>query len=128
MNRIAAVMPPTTPPAAPCNRCSRYSPTFWATVVIAFRIISGVTVTSANGTRFSISLTPFNVLSPRVDRSVFSTHAATLRTISVIWATASNPIRPTGTMTLANTASRVSVADSPVPIRLVSRSYSGLNR
>jgi len=64
----------------------------------------------ANGTRARSSLTNVNVLSPIVDRSVLSTQAATLFTMSVIWTTASSPIRPTGTMMLAKTASRVSVA------------------
>ena len=85
-------------------------------------------MTSANGIRASSSLTNFNVLSPSVDRSVFSTQTATLFTISVIWTTAISTIRPTGTITLAKAASRVSVADSPVPIFLLSRLYSGLNR
>ena len=49
-NRIAAVMPPNTPPAAPCRRPSSHSPTFCATVVIELRSESGVTVTSMNGT------------------------------------------------------------------------------
>ncbi len=83
---------------------------------------------SANGTRERSSFTNVNVLSPSVDRSVRSTQSATLSTISVIWTTASSPIRPTGTITLANTASRVIVADNPVPNRLLSRLYSGLNK
>jgi len=51
-----------------------------------------------------------------------------LLTMSVIWMTAINTISPTGTITLAKAASRVSVADSPVPSRLLRRLYSGLNR
>lgn len=60
--------------------------------------------------------------------SVFSTQTATLFTISVICTTAISTIKPTGTITLAKAANRVSVADRPVPNFLLSRLYSGLNR
>ena len=60
-NRIAAVIAPNTPPAAPCRMPSSHSPTSCATVVIESRSESGVTVTSTNGTRASASLTHFRV-------------------------------------------------------------------
>ena len=56
-NRIAAVTPPNTLPAAPCRRPSSHSPTFCAAVAIELRSESGVTVTSMNGTRCNTSLT-----------------------------------------------------------------------
>ena len=56
------------------------------------------------------------------------THSATRSTIVVICTTARYTNKPNGTITAAKAASSVSVADKPVPSRLLSRVYSGENR
>ncbi len=113
----ADAMVATRLPAAPCSTPSSHSPTRWDTVTTPPRSESGVTVMCRNGIRASTSLVSRSARSPSVLRSVLASQLLTSLTIEVICTMARKITMVTGTITISNADSSVTVADTALPKR-----------